>query len=93
MKKIIEKIENFLQPDKSLHIMLSMLILIVLFTFTNSLFIATIATVLVGLLKEFVLDRALKLGVYNIKDIYANIIGTIIGILVCCLMIIHSNIY
>lgn len=73
--------------------MLSMLILIVLFAFTNSLFIATIATVLIGLLKEFVLDRALKFGVYNVKDIYANIIGTIVGILVCCLMIIHSNIY
>ena len=93
MKDIIRKITNFLEPDKSLHIMLSMLILVGLFTFTNSLFIATIVTILVGLFKEFIWDRAMKMGTYNVKDIYANLVGIVIGIIVCCLMIVHANIY
>lgn len=93
MKDLLRKIVNFLEPDKSLHIMLSMIILIGLFTFTNSLFIATIVTVLVGLFKEFIWDRTMKMGTYNVKDIYANLIGMVIGIVVCVLMIIHGNIY
>lgn len=93
MKDLLRKIVNFLEPDKSLHIMLSMIILIGFFTFTNSLFIATIVTVLVGLFKEFIWDRAMKMGTYNVKDIYANLIGIIIGLIVCCLMIVHTNIY
>lgn len=93
MKDLLRKIVNFLEPDKSLHIMLSMIILIGLFTFTNSLFIATIVTILVGLFKEFIWDRAMKMGTYNVKDIYANLVGIVIGIVVCCLMIVHANIY
>lgn len=93
MKDIIRKITNFLEPDKSLHIILSLIILVGLFALTNSLFIATLLTILVGLFKEFIWDRAMKMGTYNVKDMYADLIGIVLGIIICCLIILHAKFY
>ncbi len=80
MKKILAKISDWLKPDKSLHIMLSTALVVLFFGITKSLVIATLVTVGIGLIKEYVFDGLLKMGAKNVQDIYADLIGTLIGV-------------
>lgn len=77
------KIVNWLKPDKSLHIMISTALVVLFFGIFKSIFIATIITMLLGLIKEFVWDKYLKNGTYSNQDLLADFIGTIIGICYC----------
>lgn len=76
----MSKIKDWLQPDKSLHIMLSIILVFAFFGITKSLVLSVLITVVIGLLKEFVFDGLLKKGVKNIQDIWADLIGTVIGL-------------
>lgn len=76
----MSKIKDWLQPDKSLHIMLSIILVFAFFGITKSLALSVLTTAGIGLLKEFVFDGLLKKGVKNIQDIWADLIGTVIGL-------------
>lgn len=80
MKKLLSKICDWLKPDKSLHIILSTALVVLFFGITKSLVISSLVTVAIGLIKEYVFDGLLKMGAKNVDDIYADLIGTLIGI-------------
>jgi hypothetical protein len=76
----MSKIKDWLKPDKSLHIILSAILVVFFFGFTKSLVLSVLITVGIGLIKEFVFDGLLKMGVKNTQDIWADLIGTVIGL-------------
>lgn len=76
----MSRIKDWLQPDKSLHIILSIILVFAFFGITKSLVLSVLITVVIGLLKEFVFDGLLKTGVKNTQDIWADLIGTSIGL-------------
>ena len=80
MNDLMSKIKDWLQPDKSLHIMLSIILVFAFFGITKSLALSVLTTAGIGLLKEFVFDGLLKKGVKNTQDIWADLIGTVIGL-------------
>ena len=67
--------------DKIKHFIISAVLLVTI-TFFKGLLIGIIATLLIGLLKEFIYDYTLKLGVADKNDMYANVLGLLFGVLV-----------
>lgn len=60
--------------------MLSIILVFAFFGITKSLALSVLTTAGIGLLKEFVFDGLLKKGVKNTQDIWADLIGTVIGL-------------
>jgi len=67
--------------DKIKHFAVSA-ILVVAISLFKGIALGVCATLLIGLLKEFVYDYSLKLGCCDKYDIYANIIGVVFGVMV-----------
>lgn len=74
------KIFDYFAFDGCKHIILSSIIVIILSLFIPKLIAALIALI-IGLLKEFVYDKYMKKGTFDVKDIISNIVGIIIGVL------------
>lgn len=77
---MLSKIINYFGTDGLLHIICSSIIVSIL-GWIFPLWIAMIVTLLVGIGKEVVWDKILKKGCCDKKDIVADVIGILIGIL------------
>lgn len=78
--RLINKIFDYFSFDGCKHIILSAIILIILSIFLPKIIAAAI-TLGLGLFKEFVYDKYMKKGTFDTKDIVADIVGIIIGLL------------
>lgn len=78
--RLINKIFDYFSFDGCKHIILSAIILIILAIFLPKIIAAAI-TLGLGLFKEFVYDKYMKKGTFDKKDIVADIVGIIIGLL------------
>lgn len=76
MKKILE----WLGQDGLLHIVVCS-ILVGALNIVMPLWLAVVITAVVGGAKEFVYDKWLKKGTFEIKDLVCNLIGILIGCL------------
>lgn len=76
----MNKILSYLTRDRLLHIVFSTA-LVVIFNLIFSWVIAAILALMVGLGKEFIWDKWMKKGTFDIHDIISDIIGIILGIL------------
>lgn len=74
MRKIIE----YFGIDGLLHIICSIIIISILKLFLP-LYIAVIITAAIGLGKELVWDKWLGKGTFDKKDLFADVIGILIG--------------
>lgn len=92
MNNLISKITEWLKPDKSLHIILSTIVFVVMFGITKSIVLSVLVTVGIGFVKEFVFDGLLKLGAKNWQDIVADLIGTAIGLLCILYLLVTRSI-
>lgn len=76
MKKILE----WLGQDALLHIVVCS-ILVGALNIVMPLWLAVVITAVVGVAKEFVYDKWLKKGTFEIKDLVCDLIGILIGCL------------
>jgi hypothetical protein len=76
MKKILE----WLGQDGLLHIVVCS-ILVGALNIVMPLWLAVVITAVVGVAKEFVYDKWLKKGTFEIKDLVCDLIGILIGCL------------
>ena len=79
MENII-KILTSVGTDKYIHVIACALIVGILGHILN-IILAVLITFLVAISKELIYDKLLKKGTADIKDIFADIIGILIGIL------------
>lgn len=77
---MIDKITKYFGIDGLLHIICSNLI-VVLLNLLLPLWVAVIIAIVIGLVKEFVYDKALNNGTCDNKDLIADAIGIVIGCL------------
>lgn len=75
-----EKILNYIGQDGLLHI-LCCIVLVSVIDIVLPLWVAIIATVVVGLAKEFVWDKRLGRGTFDKKNLLCYLVGIIIGCL------------
>ena len=75
-----EKILNYIGQDGLLHI-LCCIVLVSVIVIVLPLWVAIIATVVIGLAKEFVWDKWLGRGTFDKKDLLCDLVGIIIGCL------------
>ena len=68
-----------LQTDKVLHVMVSMILFQEFFFLTGKAWIAAVATFLVGLFKEVVVDKLICKECVDIDDLKADICGIALG--------------
>lgn len=69
-----------LQTDKVLHFTVSMVLVQMVFFLTSSLWLATIATFMIGLFKEVVVDKLISGEKVDGDDLWADIIGLCAGL-------------
>ena len=75
-----EKILNYIGQDGLLHI-LCCIFLVSVIDIVLPLWVAIIATVVIGLAKEFVWDKWIGRGTFDKKDLLCDLVGIIIGCL------------
>lgn len=80
LMNLINVVFNYFNFDGCKHIIVSA-ILVCIFKLFIPMIVAAIVVLVIGVLKGLVWDKYLKQGTYELKDLYANIIGIIIGIL------------
>ena len=87
--------ELFNQKDKLQHILagigITQVLYIILSIVLNpylGIIVSGIITTIVGYLKEWLWDRKLEKGTYNIKDFYATLIGIVYSIIILLLLTI-----
>jgi hypothetical protein len=73
-----EKILNYIGQDGLLHILCSIVLVRVIDIFFP-LWVAIIATVVIGLAKELIWDKWLGKGTFDKKDLLCDLTGIIIG--------------
>ena len=91
--KIYSKYLNKIKLDDALHAYVSSIIFIFCYQVLNltnmnswlNLGISTLITFAIGYLKEEIIDKRIRKSQFSKRDLYADIIGIIIG---CLLMII-----
>lgn len=83
MRNLITKIVKWLKADRSLHLMVSTALVILFFGIFGNLPIAFGIAIAIGIAKEFIYDKWMKKGSFEIQDIVADLIGTFIGIAYC----------
>ena len=82
-----------LQTDKVLHFVVSMVLVQMIFFLTNNLFLATLATFVIGIFKEVVIDKLVSKENVDADDLWADIFGVCAGVitLVVCSALIHIH--
>ena len=70
-----------LQTDKVLHFVVSMVLVQMIFFLTNNLFLATLATFVVGIFKEVVIDKLVSKEKVDADDLWADIFGVCAGLI------------
>lgn len=74
MEKFFAFVKNLLQIDKITHNLINYCVLFTLAVLTNY-WIGLIVAVVLSCLKEFVWDKKLKKGTYEVADLIANGLG------------------
>lgn len=80
LMNLINTVFNYFNFDGCKHIIVSVILVSILKLFIP-IIAAAIVVLVIGVVKELVLDKHLGKGTCELKDLYANIIGIIIGIL------------
>ena len=70
-----------LQTDKVLHFVVSMVLVQMIFFLTNNLFLATLATFVIGIFKEVVIDKLVSKEKLDSDDLWADIFGVCAGVI------------
>lgn len=70
-----------LQTDKVLHFVVSMLLVQMIFFLTYSVWLATLATFVVGIFKEMVIDKLVSKEKVDADDLWADIFGVCAGLI------------
>ena len=70
-----------LQTDKVLHFVVSMVLVQMIFFLTNNLFLATLATFVIGIFKEVVIDKLVSKYKVDSDDLWADIFGVCAGVI------------
>lgn len=96
MNTILVRIFNFInntfanmRKDTILHAAFSMLLYIVIFNFLHIWSPSYIAssvsfciTLIIGIMKEYVIDKLIRNSFVDVSDLYADLAGTIIGVII-----------
>lgn len=77
---MVDKIYKYFGQDGLLHILCS-IIIVSLADLVLPLWIAVIIAALIGLGKEFIYDKWMGKGTFDKKDLVADFVGIIIGML------------
>lgn len=78
MEKIFAFVKKLLQIDKITHNLINYCVLFTLAVLTNY-WIGLIVAVVLSCLKEFVWDKWLKRGCFEVADLVSNLLGIIEG--------------
>ena len=70
-----------LQTDKVLHFVVSMVMVQMIFFLTYNLWLATLATFVVGIFKEVVIDKLVSKEKVDADDLWADIFGVCAGVI------------
>ena len=70
-----------LKTDKVLHFVVSMVLVQMIFFLTNNLFLATLATFVIGIFKEVVIDKLVSKEKVDADDLWADIFGVCAGLI------------
>lgn len=70
-----------LQTDKVLHFVVSMLLVQMIFFLTYNLWLATLATFVIGIFKEVVIDKLVSKEKVDADDMWADIFGVCAGVI------------
>ena len=70
-----------LQTDKVLHIVVSMVLVQMIFFLTYNLWISTLATFVIGIFKEVVIDKLVSKEKVDADDLWADIFGVCAGVI------------
>ena len=79
MEKIFAFVKKLLQIDKITHNLINYCVLFTLAVLTNNYLIGLGAAITFSLLKEFVWDKWLKKGCFEVADLVSNLLGIIEG--------------
>lgn len=77
---MVDKIVKYFGQDGLLHILCS-IIIVSLVDLVAPMWVAVIIGALVGLGKEFIYDKWMGKGTFDKKDLVADLVGIIIGVL------------
>ena len=80
LMNLINVVFNYFNFDGCKHIIVSAVLVCIFKLFIPMIIAATVVFV-IGIVKGLVWDKYLKQGTCELKDLYANIVGIIIGIL------------
>lgn len=70
-----------LQADKVLHFVVSMVLVQMIFFLTNNLWLAILATFVIGIFKEVVIDKLFSKEKVDADDLWADIFGVCAGVI------------
>ena len=70
-----------LQTDKVLHFVVSMVLVQMILFLTNNLFLSTLATFVIGIFKEVVIDKLVSKEKVDADDLWADIFGVCAGVI------------
>lgn len=70
-----------LQTDKVLHFVVSMLLVQMIFLLTYSVWLATLAVLVIGIFKEVVIDKIASKEKVDADDLLADIFGVCAGLI------------
>ena len=70
-----------LQTDKVLHFVVSMVLVQMIFFLTYNLWLATLATFVIGIFKEVVIDKLFSKEKVDVDDLWADIFGVCAGLI------------
>ena len=70
-----------LQTDKVLHFVVSMVLVQMIFFLTYNLWLATLATFVIGIFKEVVIDNLVSNEKVDADDLWADIFGVCAGVI------------
>ena len=70
-----------LKTDKVLHFVVSMLLVQMIFFLTYNLWLATLATFVIGIFKEVVIDKLVSKEKVDADDLWADIFGVCAGLI------------
>ena len=69
------------QTDKVLHFVVSMVMVQMIFFLTYNLWLATLATFVIGIFKEVVIDKLVSKEKVDADDLWADIFGVCAGVI------------
>ena len=70
-----------LQTDKVLHFVVSMVLVQMIFFLTYNLWLSTLATFVIGIFKEVVIDKLVSKEKVDADDLWADIFGVCAGVI------------